>query len=170
MLPVSISMKDLNVSVMTDFLVAAKIASISKSVLRMNLTIVTSTVSVLILMEGENYSKIFSLVLNADFKAFIFHSDTIASALMVMREVDFPEIVQMLMSAMAHRVINLLHALILTAPLHVHVTPDSGLSEMTVLTSMNVLFLISTTVAPTLSATILSDHTLVLAKTDSKER
>ena len=59
MLPVSISMTDLNVSVMTDFPVAAKIASISKSVLRMNLTIVTSTVSVLILMEGENYSKIF---------------------------------------------------------------------------------------------------------------
>ena len=153
MLPVSISMKDLNVSVMTDFPVAAKIASISKSVLRMNLTIVTSTVSVLILMEGENYSKIFSLVLNAD--AFIFHSDTIASALMVMRVMDFPEIVQMLMSAMAHRVMNLLHALILTAPLHVHVTPDSGLSEMTVLTSMNVLFRISTTVAPTLSVPIL---------------
>ena len=102
--------------------------------------------------------------------AFSFHSDTIASALMVMREVDFPEIVQMLMSVMLHRVTNLLHALILTAPLHVLVTPDSLLSEMTVSTSMNVQFLLLTTVAPILSVPILSDLTLVLAKTDSKER
>ena len=102
--------------------------------------------------------------------AFSFHSDTIASALMVMREVDFPEIVQMLMSVMLHRVINLPHALILTALLHVLVTPDSLLSEMTVSTSMNVQFLLLTTVAPILSVPILSDHTLVLAKTDSKER
>ena len=46
MLPVSISMKGLNVSVMTDFPVTAKFASISKSASRMNSTIATSTVSV----------------------------------------------------------------------------------------------------------------------------
>lgn len=67
MLPVSTSMKDLNVSVMTDFPVTAKFASISKSVSRMNSTIVTLTVSVLILMEGENYFQKVILVLNTDF-------------------------------------------------------------------------------------------------------
>ena len=71
-LPVSISMKDLNVSVMTDFPVTAKFASISKSVSRMNSMIVTSTVSVLILMEGENFWQIFFLVLNKDFQR-LFH-------------------------------------------------------------------------------------------------
>ena len=67
MLPVSTSMKDLNVSVITDFPVTAKFASISKSVSRMNSTIVTLTVSVLILMEGENYFQKVILVLNTDF-------------------------------------------------------------------------------------------------------